>query len=161
MRPPRFALPAVALLALTACLSGCGPRQSDAKTGLSVDEQGNLVVIVQDCDGDIDQVRLIHDNAGGSEPVFTRRKPAEGRTAFLLTSGGDGWSGPSVAPPPLRADTEYSIGLGSREGDVFGSPLGFRTRHLEALEPGQVFHRGILPGVELSDSVEAFDEITC
>ncbi|ADB35566.1 hypothetical protein Kfla_6571 [Kribbella flavida DSM 17836] len=153
---------ALALVCLTGCLTACGPRPVDAKAGLTVDDQGNVLIIVEDCDREINKVTL-HGDATGSDvatSTYTREKPVKGRTQFSVSTGGDGWSAPGVEPR-LTANVKFSLNLTSTDGTLFGRPLGFTIADVAKLEPGQVFHRGVMDGVTLSETVEEFDGVAC
>ncbi|ADB35565.1 hypothetical protein Kfla_6570 [Kribbella flavida DSM 17836] len=105
--------PATAVVVL-ACLAGlltaCGPRGSRAQVGLTVDDAGKPVLVLQDCKGEIEELGVQSGSPGADsvdEGDLRNDDPAKGITLIPFPTGGNGWE-PADPLPALHAG-EYTI----------------------------------------------------
>ena len=133
------------LSALVLLSSGCGnviTTEIIGVTGVSVDDEGNPVVLVQLCKGTIDHVELSGTREGlaDDEPNPTyggwdAASPAQGLISINLGSGTKGWTGRVFSPEP---DRRYIVDGSSTTADVATSQVVFSADDLAGLQPGQV-----------------------
>ena len=133
------------LSALVLLSSGCGnviTTEIIGVTGVSVDDEGNPVVLVQLCKGTIDHVELSGTREGlaDDEPNPTyggwdAASPAQGLISINLGSGTKGWTGRVFSPEP---DRRYIVDGSSTTADVATSQVVFSADDLANLQPGQV-----------------------
>jgi hypothetical protein len=92
---------AAVVLCATAVLTGCGPRFAAAKVGISVDEAGHPVIVLEDCkEGDMVELQIFDEsrtvqNSPGIDPqlpiaVYTVSKGSKTVRQIPVETGGAG-----------------------------------------------------------------------
>src|SRR4051812_27699222 len=111
----------VLLLLAIACasLTGCGPGQSGT-IGLSVDDAGRTIVVLQDCKGDIDKLKLVRLGRLRTDPEtvlveWSNPKSPKGIVHFPLVEGAGKWK-PQSPVPELDPTWHYQL-RGKKEND--------------------------------------------
>ncbi len=148
MRPAPIGLAAVALCA-TAVLTGCGPRFAAAEVGMTVDDAGHPVIVLEDCkEGDMVELQVFDESlpaqpnsTGGTTTlpiaVYTVSKGSKAVQQIPVASGGGNWE-PVTAVPELRASTAYKVRSWGEGHKSFGGQTSFTPNDLKTLKPGEV-----------------------
>jgi hypothetical protein len=144
----------VTLGCAAAVLTGCGPGWSGV-IGLSVDDAGKIIVVLQDCKGDIDEVKL---RAADDTvlAVWANPRSPKGVIQFPLMEGADRWRSEHPVPP-LDDSTTYS--LTGRESHDSSKAVGidFTPAMLKSLSPGQVMVTKVGPQANTTETVSLAD----
>ncbi|GAA1537344.1 hypothetical protein [Kribbella lupini] len=149
MRRTRTGLAAVALCA-TAVLTGCGPPLADHRLGMTVDDSGNPVIVLQDCkEGDVVELQLFDESRtsqsfpGGEPPVpiavYTTSEASKTVRQIPVKTGGAGWA-PTAVVPALRASASYKVRGWGKEHQSYGGQTIFTPNDLKSLKPGEVLY---------------------
>lgn len=150
-------LPPVLLAATVVCsaalLTGCGPRDSYAKIGLTVDTAGNPIIALQDCKGVIDALELsipgvtptATTGSFASDAKLVIKKPVKGVTLIPLQTGGNGWE-PVAEIPAFTSTGRYGVQAWGDNHEWSGDSTGFTLADLKKLKPGQIRHTAPYPG---------------
>ncbi|GAA3597591.1 hypothetical protein [Kribbella ginsengisoli] len=127
--------------------TGCGPRRSAAVMGLSVDDAGQPVMVLQDCQGVIDEIEFYDLSVApsnptvGSTPVVEYTNPDPQKAVVTIPlAGGDGWK-PSGPAPALQAAGRYAIKIWGDDHDWAALEARFTVADLKGLKPGVVRYR--------------------
>ncbi|GAB3814872.1 hypothetical protein [Kribbella italica] len=148
MRLTRTGLAAIVLCA-TAVLTGCGPRFAAAKVGMTVDDSGNPVIVLEDCkEGDMVELQLFDESlpaqpnsTGGTTTlpiaVYTASKGSKSVRQIPVRSGGDGWK-PVTVVNDLSPRTSYKVRSWGEDHQSFGGQTIFTPNDLKTLTPGEV-----------------------
>ena len=148
VRAPRLLLVPVLLLvgiAATAC-GNAVTAEVIGSAGVTVDAQGEPVVLVTVCQDDIDSIDLV-GGRGGLEPdepnptiaSWTAGTPQHGTITLSLGAPGAPWEGPALVE---LEDPELYVVSADRSGaDAEVTQASFRGRDLAALSPDQVIVR--------------------
>jgi hypothetical protein len=125
-----------------AVLTACGPGQSGV-IGLSVDDAGKTIVVLQDCKGDIDEVKL-RDAKDTVLAVWANPRSPKGIIQFPLVEGADRWRSENPVPP---LDEGGTYALTGRESHDSSKAVGIRftPAMLKSLRPGQVLMTKVGP----------------
>ncbi len=148
MRPSRIALSAV-LICSAAVLTGCSPGHSGV-IGISVDEAGRPVVVLQDCKGEIDKLVLsalsVTNGVKNTEVARWRNpKSPKGIVEFPLVEGAGRWK--SEAPvPALDVRRRYELNGWQKNDATRATPVAFTPAMLKDLQPGQILRWRIVSG---------------
>ncbi|MEV0289219.1 MULTISPECIES: hypothetical protein [unclassified Kribbella] len=140
----------ILLTAVVVCavslLSGCGPRVSRGVVGMSVDDAGIPVIVLQNCDGNIAQLEFYDrsgprtdDPAPGPAMMYVNPRPDKSVVQIPIRTGGNGWR-VQGEPPALRADGKYLIRAWGKRHEWHGRGTEFTLRDLKTVRPGQVRH---------------------
>lgn len=149
----------VALAAVAALLgiAGCGVPAGGV-IGLTMDSNGEVVAVVQMCEGHIDGATVyLADTSGAETPndqILGRWEvtpAATGFSRFGLANGGDGWR-PVGALVPRDPDTRYTIYGWSKDNSWSAMHLDFSDRELAALQPGTVLVPPVEAGSETNET---------
>jgi hypothetical protein len=144
--PPGLA--AVALCA-TAVLTGCGPSPAAAKVGMTVDDAGHPVIVLEDCkEGDMVELQLFDESrpaqpnsTGGTTTlpiaVYTISEGSKAVQQIPVATGGGDWE-PVTVVPELRPSTSYKVRSWGEGHKSFGGQTIFSPDDLKTLEPGEV-----------------------
>ncbi|NEA34349.1 hypothetical protein [Streptomyces sp. SID13031] len=127
------------LLLCAASLTACGPRVSSAVVGMTVDEAGNPVIVLQNCKGDITQLELFTDPVSPSTLVYENRHPFTAIDEIPLLTGTADWP-PSKPVPKLRPTGIIVIKPWASGHSWSGRRTEFTLADLKTLKPGQVRH---------------------
>ncbi|WBQ05989.1 hypothetical protein [Kribbella sp. CA-293567] len=157
-------LAGISAIACTAFgLVACSPTESGV-IGLSVDESGRTIVVLQDCGGDIDQLKLwdrMQTSTSKDDVVLTEwyntRSP-KGIVQFPLVEGAGRWKSEQRVPD-LDAGRSYSLTGRNKNGSSNAAGLDFTPELVKSLQPGQILKTKILPKVN-STEVVTLDEFT-
>jgi hypothetical protein len=125
-------------------LTGCGPRESNALAGMSVDDQGNPVIVLQDCEGVIQEIEIYDRSKTRSYPPtgptpdfeYTNAHPKKAVVTIPL-AGDNGWK-PTSGSPSWEASGDYSIQIWGDRHEWRASGTEFTLADLKTLKPGQV-----------------------
>lgn len=130
----------------TTMLTACGPYDADAQVGITVDETGSPVLVLQDCDGQIDVLTVSPPRiVGPVQPdhprkiTLTRKKPVKGITRIPMYAGGNGWA-PLEPATPFKAVGDYYVSTRGSSPESHGGGVIFSLADLKTLKPGQVRH---------------------
>jgi hypothetical protein len=125
-------------------LTGC-TVPSGGVVGVTVDAQGNPVIVVQMCEGHIDGATMYKpdpdpDRMPPQDEIMGRWEvaaPVTGFSQFQLDTGGNGWA---VVDTLVGRDprTPYTIYGWSNDNSWSASHLSFSDRELDDLQPGTV-----------------------
>ncbi|TDU90423.1 hypothetical protein EV138_4014 [Kribbella voronezhensis] len=124
-----------------ASLTGCGPGQS-GMIGLSVDDAGRTIVVLQDCKGDIDKLKLVMLGRLKTDPEtvlveWSNPKSPKGVVQFPLVEGAGKWK-PQSPVPEFDVTRHYQL-RGKKENDWSNAiDITFTPTELKDLQPGQV-----------------------
>jgi predicted small secreted protein len=142
----RSILLAAVVVCAAALLTACGPRKSRGVVGMSVDDAGTPVIVLQNCDGDISQLEFYDRTRprtaeAPSTPVATYVNPRPDKSVvqIAIQTGGNGWQVTGEAPA-LRADGKYVIQAWGKRHEWSGRGTEFTLGDLETVEPGQIRH---------------------
>lgn len=131
----------------TALLTACGPRQSKAVLGLSVDDAGQPVMVLQDCQGVIDEIEFYDLSVApsnptvGSTPVVEYTNPDPQKAVVTIPlAGGDEWK-PSGPVPALQAAGKYTIKIWGDDHEWAALEARFTLADFKGLKPGFVRYR--------------------
>ncbi|MEO6606318.1 MAG: hypothetical protein ABIN55_11935 [Aeromicrobium sp.] len=136
----------VAVAVAIASLSACGNAVTtdvNGQTAITVDDEGNLVVLVAVCHSSIDQVTIAADREGLKEteenPIlgtWTASKPQKGLVTLSLADPGSPWQSSSTFVP---ADAKGYIVIGARtDADVEATQVYFHGGDVAGLTPDDV-----------------------
>lgn len=131
---------------LLSSLTACGPRGSKALVGMSVDDAGNPVMVLKDCEGVIQEIEFYDSSirpTSATEPSspqveYKNSHPKKTVSTIPLT-GGSEWK-PSGPVPTLRATGEYSIQIWGKNHGWRGRGNQFTPADLKGLKPGLVWY---------------------
>jgi len=132
---------------LVISLTACGPRQSKALVGMSVDGAGKPVFVLQDCEGVIQEIE-VYDSAvaptnatAGETPVveYANSDPQKAVVTIPL-AGGSGWQ-PVDSVPQLRPAGQYSVQIWGENHGWAARGTRFTLADLKGLKPGLVRYR--------------------
>jgi hypothetical protein len=140
----------ILLLSVAVCaasvLTACGPRKSVAVVGMSVDNAGAPVIVLQNCGGDISQLELYDQTRPRVEetgPIplvsYVNPRPDKSVVRIPIQTGGDGWQVVGEAPA-LRADGKYEIQAWGERHEWFGRGTDFTLGDLKTVKPGLIRH---------------------
>jgi hypothetical protein len=140
----------ILLAAVVVCagslLTACGPRMSRGVVGMSVDDAGTPVIVLQNCDGDIAQLEFYdrtRPRVGESPPApvatYVNPRPDKSVVQIPIRTGVNGWQIMAEAPA-LRADGKYVIQAWGKRHEWSGRGTEFTLGDLKTVEPGQVRH---------------------
>lgn len=134
----------VVIISCTAPLTACGPYDANAQVGVTVDDAGNPVLVLQDCSGSIDTLDVAVPHVPGSgqpapEVRLTIKKPVKGVVQIPLYVGGGGWT-PVEAIQPFTAAGDYYVSSRGHRPDSRGGGVIFSIADLKPLKPGQIRH---------------------
>jgi hypothetical protein len=178
MRHASIGLTAVVLCA-TAVLTGCGPRPAAAKVGMTVDDAGRPVIVLQDCkEGDMVELQIFDESrteqrspgVGRELPiaVYTAREGSKSVQQIPVASGSADWE-PVTVVPELRPGTTYRVRSWGEGHESFGGLTIFTPNDLKALKPGDVRYGvprtvkstpGVSPNYGDEYRVSSLDEFT-
>ncbi|WP_157979881.1 lipoprotein [Kribbella monticola] len=150
------------LLAITcASLTGCGPGQSGA-IGLSVDDAGRTIVVLQDCKGDIDKLKLVMLGRLQTDPEkvlveWSNPKSPKGIVQFPLVEGAGKWK-PQSPVPELDVTRHYELRGKKENGWSNAKDVRFTVTELKDLQPGQVLRWKV--GYTDTSEIVTMDEYT-
>ena len=133
---------AIALLVTASC-GNAVTAEVNGMTGVTLGENGRVVIVVAICSDSVDQVGISLGREGlkDSEPnvqvgTWTLRKPATKTATLDTVKPGPEWK---AHKPVELIDGLHYIVDGSKSGtDVVSIPVDFRLSDLESLRPGQV-----------------------
>jgi hypothetical protein len=149
-------------------LTACSPTESGV-IGLTVDDSGRTVVVLQDCDGDIDQLKLWDEGARpeiDADDVLLAEwhnpKSPKGIVQFPLVEGAGKWKSEQRVPELDPAKT-YSLEGRSKDASSNAAGIVFTPALLKSLKPGQILKVKILPKVNTTEivSLEQFTPKDC
>ncbi|QNE19400.1 hypothetical protein F1D05_17595 [Kribbella qitaiheensis] len=118
MRPSRLLLAAALICSL---LTGCSPGQS-GQIGLTVDDSGATIVVLRDCKGDIDELKLLdvgRTESTGDDTVlaeWSNKKSPKGIVQFPLADGAGRWK-PNQPIAAFDVTKRYSL-QGRKDNDT-------------------------------------------
>jgi hypothetical protein len=149
---------AVALVAViggtSAVLTACGPGQSGA-IGLSVDDDGRTIVVLQDCKGDIDELKLRSPDDTIVAEWLNPRSP-KGIVQFPLVEGAGRWKSRHPVPP-LEETQTYSLD-GRKKNDASKAiGIDFTPAMLKTLKPGEILKTNVHTTVSTTEVVTLED----
>ncbi|MFI5711197.1 hypothetical protein [Kribbella sp. NPDC051620] len=129
---------------LLSSATGCGPKRSNAVIGLSVDDGGRPVMVLQDCQGVIDEIEFYDVSVAPSNPTigstpmveYTNSDPRKA-VATIPLAGTDEWQ-PSGPAPALQAARKYTIKIWGDDHNWAALEAGFTLADLKGLRPGMV-----------------------
>lgn len=127
------------LIGCLAALSGCGV-EAGGVVGMTVDDAGKPVAVVQMCEGHIDGATLFLSRGGPDEEEFGEWEvspPVTGFSQFSLTAGGDGWRLVGTLKP-RDPQTRYTIYGWTNDNSWSATHLDFSEQDLTGLRPGTV-----------------------
>lgn len=151
---------AVTVGATTLLLAGCGPEVGTV-TGLTVDDDGRVVVAVAVCAGSIDQV-LLSDWSDGLTGEVHREWPVEAEEGLhfvaLATDGGDHrWQQIGV-----RGDQVAALEAYRSDHRWTSRAIAFTGTELDGLREGQIWwQRGERTQDRISTTVSEFESAAC
>lgn len=129
-------------------LTGCGNLITTdviGATGITVDDQGNPVALIEVCTGTIDHLDvagtregLADDEPNPSFGEWAAADPQQGPIEVNLITGTPGWTGPKLV---LESGHGYIVEGNSSTADVVASQTVFTVGSLAKLKPGQVIVR--------------------
>ncbi|MEU4294159.1 hypothetical protein AB0E63_38570 [Kribbella sp. NPDC026596] len=125
-------------------MTACGPRISRGVVGMSVDDAGTPVIVLQNCGGDIaqlefyDQIRR-EETAPTPVATYVNSRPDKSVVQIPIRTGGNGWQVTGEVPA-LRADGKYVIQAWGKRHEWHGRGTKFTLGDLKTVEPGQVRH---------------------
>jgi hypothetical protein len=125
-----------------ATLTACSPTDSGV-IGVTVDETGKVIVVLQDCKGDIDKLQLL-DNMQTETTAddvvlaeWSNPRSPKGIVQFPLVEGAKGWK--SQAPvPDLDPAHRYTLKGRKKNGSSNAAAIAFTPTMLKDLQPGQI-----------------------
>ncbi|WP_432944010.1 hypothetical protein ACQPXM_01700 [Kribbella sp. CA-253562] len=175
MRHASLGLTAVVLCA-TAVLTGCGPRPAAAKVGMTVDDAGRPVIVLQDCkEGDMVELQIFDESRTGPRSpgdrelpiaVYTAREGSKSVQQLPVATGSADWE-PVTVVPELRPGTAYRVRSWGEGHESFGGLTVFTPNDLKALKPGEVRYAvprmstpGVSPNYQDEYRVSSLDEFT-
>ncbi|MEU0093095.1 hypothetical protein [Kribbella sp. NPDC006257] len=140
-------------------LTGCGPGQSGT-IGLSVDDAGRTVVVLQDCKGDIDKLKLVQLGRLKTDPEtvlveWSNPKSPKGIVQFPLVEGAGKWK-PQSPVPELDVTRHYQLQGKKDNGWSNAKDITFTVTELKDLEPGQVLRWKV--GLGEANEIVTMDE---
>lgn len=148
----RSILLAAVVVCAASLLTACGPRMSRGVVGMSVDDAGAPVIVLQNCHGDISQLEFYDQTRPRTEetppaPVtmYVNPRPDKSVVQIPIQTGGNGWQVTGEAPV-LRADGKYVIQAWGKRHEWSGRGTEFTLGDLKTVEPGQVRHDSPLVG---------------
>lgn len=139
------------LIVCSATLSGCGVEIGGI-VGMTVDDAGRPVAVVQMCEGHIDGATLYLSRDDNETEHFGRWEvspPVTGFSQFDLAAGGNGWRLVGTLKPRDPA-TRYMIYGWSNDSSRSAAHLEFSEQDLKGLRPGTV----LAPSVDDFDTLE-------
>ncbi|MEU4391942.1 hypothetical protein [Kribbella sp. NPDC023855] len=154
----------VGVVACTAAmLTACSPTESGV-IGVTVDEAGKVIVVLQDCKGDIDKLKLldhVQTETTADDVVlaeWSNPRSPKGIVQFPLVEGAKGWK--SQAPvPELDPTHRYSLKGRKKDGSSNAAAIAFTPTMLNDLQPGQILITKVLPRANSTETV-SLDEFT-
>jgi hypothetical protein len=157
----------VLLLGSVVALSGCGnlvTTEIVGAVGISVDTEGDPVVVVAVCDGYLDQVAVVQGREGLAEdetnPVVGTWDAAgqlTGVSELDLAAPGSDWQ--TRTPVSLETGEHYIVTARQVDADVQASQVDFFGRDLQGMEPGFVY-TGAAPELDEHEAA-AFEAASC
>ena len=161
MRPGPLLLSAV-LVCSTVALTGCSPGHSGV-IGITVNDAGQPVVVLQDCKGDIDKLRLtvLPITQGKAEVVarWTNPKSPKGIVQFPLLEGAGRWK-PETAIPPLDVRRRYELNGWKKNDSTRATPVAFTPTMLASLTPGQILRAKFVPRDDYATEAVTLEDFT-
>lgn len=147
--PSRLVLTALVPAVLLVSLIGCGndvTAEIIGTTGVTVDQQGDPLVLVQVCRDDVDVVEVV-GGRGGLEPDepnptigrWTTATPQDGSFTLDLAAPAPGWSGPATVD--LEGDSLYIVSASRSDADAEVVQASFRPDDLVDLDDEHVIVR--------------------
>ncbi|MEV8374015.1 hypothetical protein AB0P21_14840 [Kribbella sp. NPDC056861] len=149
-------------------LTACSPTESGV-VGLSVDDAGRTIVVLQDCDGDIDQLKLWDQGPRPeteSDDVLLAEwynpKSPKGIVQFPLVEGAGKWKSEQRVPD-LDPAKSYVLRGRSKDASSNAAHLEFTSALLKTLKPGQILKLKVMPKVNTTEVVtlEQFTPKNC
>ena len=141
----RSILLAAVVVCAASLLTACGPRMSRGVVGMSVDDAGTPVIVLQNCGGHIAQLEVyqtqprLEETAPTPVVMYVNPRPEKSVVQIPVRTGGNGWRAVGEAPV-LRADGQYVIQAWGKRHDWSGRGTKFTLGDLETVKPGKVRH---------------------
>lgn len=154
----------ILLVLAVACgvLTGCSPGQSGV-IGVSVDDAGRTIVVLQDCKGDIDRLKLVMlgmPKATTPETVlvnWSNPKSPKGIVQFPLVDGAGKWK-PESPVPDLDPARFYQLRGSKKDSSSKAMSITFTVTALKELAPGQILRWKVGQGD--TNEIVTLDEYT-